>query len=59
MIFLLVYFLIKVGFSGDSDCKEFAFSLGDPNSIPGSEGPMEKEMATNLHHFYYIMSFSN
>ena len=29
-------FFQKAGFSGDSDCKEYACNAGDPGSIPGS-----------------------
>ena len=28
-------FFQKAGFSGDSDCKEYACNAGDPGSIPG------------------------
>ena len=32
-------------FLGGSDRQESACNAGDPGSIPGSEGPLEKEMA--------------
>ena len=35
-----------MGFSGGSDGKESACSAGDPGSMPGSEGSLEKGMAT-------------
>ena len=35
-----------MGFPGGSDGKESTCSTGDPGSIPGSEDPLEKEMAT-------------
>ena len=34
-------------FPGGSDGKAFAYNVGDPSSIPGSEDPLEKEMATH------------
>ena len=36
-----------LGFLGGSDGKESACNAGDPGSIPGSEDPPEKEMATH------------
>ena len=36
----------KLGFLGDSDCKESACNAGDLGSIPGSGRSLEKEMAT-------------
>ena len=36
----------RLGVPGGSDLQESACSSGDPGSIPGSEGPLEKEMAT-------------
>ena len=36
-----------MGFPGGSDVKESAFSERDLGSIPGSEDPLEKEMATH------------
>ena len=35
------------GFPGGSDGKESACNAGDPGSIPGSDDPLEKEMATH------------
>ena len=35
-----------MGFPGDSDGKESACNAEDPSSIPGSEDPLEKGMAT-------------
>ena len=35
-----------VGFPGSSVGKEPACSIGDPGSIPGQEGPLEKKTAT-------------
>ena len=37
----------REGFRGDSVGKECACNVGDPASIPGSEDPLEKEMATH------------
>ena len=34
-------------FPGDSDGKASACNAGDPGSIPGSEDPLVKEMATH------------
>ena len=34
------------GFPGGADGKEPTCSAGDPDSIPGSEDPLEKGMAT-------------
>ena len=31
------------GFPGSSASKESAYNAGDPDSIPGSEDPLEKE----------------
>ena len=39
--------LVIKGFPGGSDSKECACNAGDPGSIPGSEDPVEKEMATH------------
>ena len=36
-----------MGFPGGSDGKESACNVGDPGSIPGSEDPLEKGMATH------------
>ena len=36
-----------VDFPGGSDGNASAYSAGDPSSIPGSEDPLEKEMATH------------
>ena len=50
-MFLLLYYCTfvnwKEGFPGGSDVKESAFSEGDLGSIPGSEDPLEKEMAAH------------
>ena len=35
-----------MGFPGGSDGKESTCSTGDPGSMPGSEDPLEKGMAT-------------
>ena len=35
-----------MGFPGGSDGKEPTCNAGDPGLIPGSEDPMEEEMAT-------------
>ena len=35
------------GFPGGSDSKESVHNAGDPDSIPGWEDPLEKEMATH------------
>ena len=37
----------QLGFPGGSDDKVSACNAGDPGSIPGSEDPLEKEMATH------------
>ena len=37
--------LVIMGFPGDSNHKESAYSAGDPGSIPGSEDSLEKGMA--------------
>ena len=34
-------------FPGGSDGKASIYNVGDPGSIPGSEDPLEKEMATH------------
>ena len=39
--------LVIKGFPGGSDSKECACNAGDPGSIPGSEDPVEKEIATH------------
>ena len=39
--------LVIKGFPGGSDCKESARNAGDPDSVPGSEDPLEKEMVTH------------
>ena len=39
--------LVIKGFPGGSDSKECARNAGDPGSIPGSEDPLEKGMATH------------
>ena len=36
-----------MGFPGGLDSKEPVCNAGDPGSIPGSEDPLEKGMATN------------
>ena len=36
--------IAKKGFSSSSDSKASACNAGDPGSIPGQEGPLEKEM---------------
>ena len=36
-----------MGFPGDSDGKESTCNAGDSGLIPGSEDPLEKEMATH------------
>ena len=38
--------LVALGFPGVSDGKVSACNTGDPGLIPGSEDPLEKEMAT-------------
>ena len=37
--------LSKLGFPGDSDGKETVRKAGDPDSIPGQENPLKKEIA--------------
>ena len=37
----------EMGFPSSSDGKASACNAGDPGSIPGSEDPLEKEMATH------------
>ena len=37
----------KKGFPGGSDGKDSACNAGDSGSIPGSEDPLEKDMATH------------
>ena len=37
---------INIGFPDGSAGKESAYNAGDTSLIPGSEGPLEKEMAT-------------
>jgi len=37
----------QVCFPGGSDGKEPTCNAGDPGSIPGSEDPLEEEMATH------------
>ena len=45
---LLPYFhLGSLNFPGGSDAKESACNAGNPSSIPGSEDPLEEEMATH------------
>ena len=39
--------LVALGFPGVSDGKVSACNMGDPGLIPGSEDPLEKEMATH------------
>ena len=39
--------LVALGFPGVSDGKVSACNTGDPGLIPGSEDPLEKEMATH------------
>ena len=36
-----------LGFPGYSDGKQSPCNVGDPGSIPGSEDPLEKELATH------------
>ena len=36
-----------LGFPAGSDGKASAYNAGDPGSIPGSEDPLEKEMAAH------------
>ena len=38
---------VHKGFPGGSVGKESACNAGDPGSLPGSENPLEKEMATH------------
>ena len=38
---------VMLGFLGGLDGKESACNVGDPDSIPVSEDPLEKEMATH------------
>ena len=45
MDFLVLFPVL--GFPGGSVSKEFAHSAGDPDSLPGSEDPLEKGMATH------------
>ena len=40
------YKQVRLGFPGGSDGKESACNAGDLCSVPGSEDPLEKEMAT-------------
>ena len=42
-----IVILSSRAFPGGSDGKEFACNAGDPGSIPGLVGPLEKEMATH------------
>ena len=44
MDFLVLFPVL--GFPGGSVSKEFAHNAGDPDSLPGSEDPLEKGMAT-------------
>ena len=39
---------VKNSFPGGSDSKESVCSAGDSGLIPGSEDPLEKEMATHF-----------
>ena len=39
--------VVKEDFLGSSDGKESACSAGDSDSIPGSENPLEEEMAAH------------
>ena len=39
--------LVALGFPGVSDGKVSACNMGEPGLIPGSEDPLEKEMATH------------
>ena len=42
-----IVILSSRAFPSGSDSKEFACNAGDPGSIPGLVGPLEKEMATH------------
>ena len=46
------------GFPGGSDIKAFACNVGDQGSIPGSEDPLEKEMATHSNILAYIIPWT-
>ena len=39
--------ILSEGFPGDSDSQESACSAGDLGSVPGSENPLEKGVATH------------
>ena len=39
--------ILFLGFPGGSEVKASDSNAGDPGSIPGSEDPLEKEMATH------------
>ena len=45
--FFFFNFWPYLNFSGGSDGKESACNAGDPGSIPGSEEPLEKGVATH------------
>ena len=47
MCFSLSFIIHHWGFPSSSDGKASACNAGDPGSIPGSEDPLEKEMATH------------
>ena len=44
---IIVYGRVKGGLPDGSDGKEYACNVGDLGLIPGSEDPLEKEMATH------------
>ena len=46
------------GFPGGSDVKASACNVGDQGSIPGSEDPLEKEMATHSNILAYIIPWT-
>ena len=43
----LAFALSEMGFPGDSDGKESACNVGDPDLISGQKDPLEKEVATH------------
>ena len=45
-----------MGFPGDSDGKESACNLGDPDSVLGVEDPLEEGMATHSSILYSLWS---
>ena len=46
-ICIYIYIYISPGFPCGSEVKASASHAGNPGSIPGSEDPLEKEMATH------------